>query len=58
MPTDPYETEDHFTADTAERMGLVGRVVEDGQALPAAYEIAWKICSNGPLAVDAILKRR
>jgi enoyl-CoA hydratase len=49
-------TGDHLTADAAERMGLVGRVVEDGQALPTAYEIAGKICSNGPLAVEAILK--
>jgi enoyl-CoA hydratase len=49
-------TGDHFTADAAERMGLVGRVVEDGQALSTAYDIAGRICSNGPLAVEAILK--
>lgn len=49
-------TGEHFTADAAERMGLVGRVVEDGEALATAYTIAERVCSNGPLAVEAILK--
>ncbi|HWB65425.1 MAG TPA: crotonase/enoyl-CoA hydratase family protein [Mycobacteriales bacterium] len=42
------------TAAEAERIGLIGRVVPDGQALAAALEIAEKIASNGPLAVKAI----
>jgi enoyl-CoA hydratase len=37
-------------------MGLVGRVVPDGQALRVAGEIAQRIAANGPLAVRAILK--
>jgi enoyl-CoA hydratase len=35
-------------------MGLIGRVVPDGQALAAALEIASVISANGPLAVEAI----
>ncbi len=49
-------TGEHFTAEAAERMGLIGRVVDDGQALTTAFAIADKICANGPLAVEAILK--
>jgi enoyl-CoA hydratase len=45
----------HFPADDAERMGLIGTVVEDGQALAVAREIGDQICANGPLAVEAIL---
>jgi enoyl-CoA hydratase len=37
-------------------MGLIGRVVPDGQALRVAREIADRIASNGPLAVQAILR--
>lgn len=44
----------HITAEEALRMGLVGRVVEDGQALAVAREIALQIAANGPLAVQAI----
>ena len=36
------------------RIGLVGRVVADGEALAAAKEVAEKIARNGPLAVQAI----
>ena len=37
-------------------MGLVGRVVPDGEALTVANQIAETIASNGPLAVQAILR--
>ncbi len=42
------------TADEALRIGLIGRVVPDGKALETALEIAEVICSNGPIAVEAI----
>ncbi len=42
------------SADEALRIGLIGRVVEDGKALEEALEIAEVICGNGPLAVEAI----
>jgi enoyl-CoA hydratase len=47
-------TGDIITAAEAERIGLIGRVVPDGDALPMALEIADKIAANGPLAVRAI----
>jgi enoyl-CoA hydratase len=47
-------TGDTITAEEAERIGLIGRVVPDGAALAKALEIAEKIASNGPLAVKAI----
>lgn len=43
-----------FTAQEALDFGLIGRVVEDGQALTAAREIADRIAKNGPIAVQAI----
>jgi len=42
------------SAAEAEHIGLIGRVVPDGQALAKAREIADKIASNGPLAVQAV----
>jgi enoyl-CoA hydratase len=42
------------SAQEAKEIGLIGRVVPDGQALDAALEIAEVICANGPLAVEAI----
>ncbi len=42
-------------AQRAVEIGLVGRVVPDGQALDEAREIAERIARNGPLAVRAIL---
>ena len=42
------------SADEALRVGLIGRVVPDGQALDTALEIAGVIGRNGPLAVEAI----
>jgi len=46
----------HIGADEALRIGLIGEVVPDGQALGRALEIAEQIASNGPLAVQAILR--
>jgi len=45
----------HITADEALRVGLIGHVVDDGQALPKALEIAELIAANGPVAVRGIL---
>ncbi|HYZ55614.1 MAG TPA: crotonase/enoyl-CoA hydratase family protein [Streptosporangiaceae bacterium] len=46
----------HITAADALRIGLIGHVVPDGQALPKALEIAGQIAANGPVAVRAILR--
>jgi enoyl-CoA hydratase/carnithine racemase len=43
-----------ITAERAERIGLVGRVVDDDQLLPTALELAGKIAANPPLAVAAL----
>jgi len=45
-----------YTADEALAIGLVGRVVPDGEALAAALELADTVAANGPLAVEAILR--
>jgi enoyl-CoA hydratase len=37
------------------RIGLIGEIVPDGQALPRALELAALIAANGPVAVRAIL---
>jgi enoyl-CoA hydratase len=41
-------------AEEAERIGLINRVVDDGQALTEARRIADQIAANGPLAVQAV----
>jgi enoyl-CoA hydratase len=46
----------HITAAEAKEIGLIGYTVPDGAALTKALEIADVICSNGPLAVQAILR--
>jgi len=46
----------HITAAEAQAIGLIGYVVDDGQALTKALEIAEMIAANGPLAVQAILR--
>jgi len=46
----------HITADEALRIGLIGEVVDDGQALARALEVAEQVAANGPLAVQAILR--
>jgi len=45
-----------YTAEDCRRMGLIGHVVPDGDAMNKALEIAERIAANGPLAVQAILK--
>lgn len=45
-----------YTAAQCREMGLIGHVVPDGEAMSKAMEIAERIASNGPLAVQAILK--
>jgi enoyl-CoA hydratase len=47
-------TGDQFPAHEALRMGLIGRVVPDGQALTVARQIAERIAANGPVAVRKI----
>jgi enoyl-CoA hydratase len=46
----------HIRAEEALRIGLIGHVVPDGQALSKAMEIGHAIAANGPLAVQAILR--
>ncbi|MCX7619763.1 MAG: crotonase/enoyl-CoA hydratase family protein [Acidimicrobiales bacterium] len=45
-----------ISAPEALRVGLIGHVVPDGQALDKALAIASEIAANGPLAVQAVLK--
>jgi enoyl-CoA hydratase len=45
-----------LTATEAERIGLVNRVVEAGQALSAALAMARKIGANGPVAIRYALE--
>jgi enoyl-CoA hydratase len=47
-------TGDHFGADEALQLGLINRVVADGEALPEARRIADRIAAAGPLAVRAV----
>ncbi|MEJ2026848.1 MAG: crotonase/enoyl-CoA hydratase family protein [Limibacillus sp.] len=47
---------EHITAQQALQFGLINRVVPPGQALAGAREYAGKICSNGPLAVRAVIR--
>jgi enoyl-CoA hydratase/carnithine racemase len=49
-------TAKHLPAAEAARVGLIGHVVPDGQALPKALEIAAQVNDNGPLATEAILR--
>lgn len=53
-------TGDPFDAERAAAFGLITRVVDAGGALDAALEMAQRIVSNGPLAVQAskVLARR
>jgi len=44
-------TADPITADEAWRIGLVNRVVEPGELMPACRELAAKILSKAPIAV-------
>jgi len=47
-------TGDHLPAAEALRIGLINRVVPDGEALDEARRIAARIAANGPLAVRAV----
>ena len=49
-------TGDSISAQRAQSLGLIGRVVPDGQALAEARKIGQRIALNGPLAVRGILK--
>jgi len=44
----------HLGAEEAQRIGLIGRVVDDGQALTEARRVATEIAANGPYAVQMI----
>jgi enoyl-CoA hydratase len=44
------------TAEEAMRIGLIGRVVPDGMALPVALGIAEQVARCGPLSTKAILR--
>jgi len=44
-------TGDPIDAERAERLGLVNRVTEPGEALEVAIALAARICENGPVAV-------
>lgn len=46
---------DPIPADRAERLGLVNRIVPDGDAETVALALAAQICENAPLAVRAAL---
>jgi enoyl-CoA hydratase len=45
----------HITAAEALRIGLIGHVVPDGEALTKALELADLVAANGPVAVRAVL---
>jgi enoyl-CoA hydratase len=44
------------TAHEAKEIGLIGRVVPDGQALPVARAVAEQVAECGPLSTKAILR--
>jgi enoyl-CoA hydratase len=46
----------NVSAQEAKDIGLVGRVVPDGEALAEARKIASEVAANGPLAVQAVLR--
>ncbi|WP_369227924.1 crotonase/enoyl-CoA hydratase family protein [Streptomyces sp. R39] len=46
-------TGDFLGAERAHELGLVNRLVDDGDALDAALELAGRIAANGPLATRA-----
>ncbi len=49
-------TGDPFDAAEGLRLGLVQEVVDVGQQLPRALELAERICAQAPLAIDALMK--
>lgn len=46
----------HLPAEEAREIGLIGHVVGEGEALPAAIDIAQQIAANAPLSVQAVLR--
>jgi enoyl-CoA hydratase len=44
-------TAETLSAKRAYEVGLINKIVSPGELMPAAFEIAEKICLNGPLAV-------
>lgn len=46
----------HLGAEEAHRIGLISRIVDDGQALAEAQRVAAEIAANGPFAVQSIKK--
>ncbi|MCO4744332.1 MAG: crotonase/enoyl-CoA hydratase family protein [Proteobacteria bacterium] len=54
MAMDMLLTARRVSAEEALSFGLIGRVVDDGEALSTAKEIAAMIAANGPIAVQAI----
>jgi enoyl-CoA hydratase len=46
----------HLYAPEAKDIGLISEVVPDGTALDRAREVADKVASNGPVAVQAVLR--
>lgn len=54
MAVEMLLTGDPIDADTALRLGLVSRVVPLDKLMPSAMELAARIASRGPLAVQAI----
>jgi enoyl-CoA hydratase len=46
----------HVPAQEAREMGLIGRVVPEGQALAEARRVAGQIAGNAPLSVQAVLR--
>jgi enoyl-CoA hydratase len=49
-------TGEHISAKRAKKLGLIGHVVKDGEALEKAVDIGEQICANGPLAVKAMIR--
>ena len=47
---------ERFSAEEALNIGLIGRIVDDGEALTEAKRMAKIVAGNGPLAVQAIKK--
>jgi enoyl-CoA hydratase len=47
-------TGEPISAEQADRFGLLNRVVDDGQALQAAVDLARAVAANAPLAVQGV----